>query len=604
MASKITQPCSADLLRQAEGALAQSPPTKAPTDASLASLLHKLQVHQIELEMQKDDLQLSSAELVASQERMHLAMQATNDVIWDWDVVTDRQTWNGAAKLVFGWTDIVERPQTEAWWLERLHPDDHERVAAGFDRALSDTECHRWEDEYRFLHQNGEYRWVADRATIVRNAIGNAVRMVGAMQDITELKRAATELDRYRTHLENLVRERTADLEQAKSAAEAASRAKSTFLANMSHELRTPMSGVMGMLELAKRRMTDPQALEQIDKAKRAADRLLRLLNDILDLAKIEAEHMVLEDVPLQIAGVVESITSELGPMAAEKSLTLDTDFPEDLARLPLKGDPLRLSQILLNLAGNAIKFTHHGGITLRARPVREAEEDVLVRFEIIDTGIGINSQDQLRLFQSFEQADSSMTRKYGGTGLGLAISKRLVQLMGGEIGVESTPGVGSVFWFIVPLNRREIVTIHPEPAIEKADAEAQLRRDYSGALILLVEDEPINQEVARELLEDAGLVVDLAEDGLQALELARRNRYALILMDMQMPNLNGLEATRAIRADSLNRTTPIVTITANAFDEDRQVCLDAGMNDHITKPVHPERLYMALLRWLTQPDR
>lgn len=606
MARKVAQPCSTGLRRLGEGILTQSPTIKASIQVDLTAALREIQALQIELEMQNGELQKSNERLLASEERMCLAMLATNDVIWDWDVVADRQTWNGAANLVFGWTDIVERPQTEAWWLERLHADDHDRVAEGFKRTLGDPECHRWEDEYRFLHRSGEYRWVADRATIVRNIDGVAVRMVGAMQDISELKRSATELDLYRNHLEQLVQERTADLEKAKWVAEAASRAKSTFLANMSHELRTPMSGVMGMLELAKRRMSDPQGREQLDKAKQAADRLLGLLNDILDLAKIEAEHLRLEDIPLQLAEVAESITGELGPMAAERGLTLNTDFPEDLARLPLKGDPLRLSQILLNLAGNAIKFTHQGSITLRARIFDESPEEVHVHFEVIDTGIGIDTKEQMRLFQPFEQSDSSMTRKYGGTGLGLAISKQLVDMMGGEIGVMSTPGEGSIFWFNVPFSKPKGSRDLPDPAFEKADTdiESQLREAFSGTRILLAEDEPINQEVSLGLLENAGLRVDLAEDGRQAIELARQNCYALILMDMQMPNINGLDATRAIRVDSLNRTTPIVTMTANAFDEDRQVCLDAGMNDHITKPVHPEKLYAALLRWLARTDR
>jgi hypothetical protein len=269
-----------------------------------------------------------------------------------------------------------------------------------------------------------------------------------------------------------------------------------------------------------------------------------------------------------------------------------------------LLGDPLRIGQILFNLVGNAIKFTHQGGVTLCARSVGDTPEAVQVRFEVSDTGIGIAPEAQSRLFQSFEQADSSMTRKYGGTGLGLAISKRLVRLMGGEIGVESSPGQGSTFWFVVPLKKRAQTTVAPAPISATLTAEQRLQAEYAGTRVLLAEDEPITQEVSRGLLEDVGLAVDVAEDGRQALELARRNRYALILMDMQMPVLNGIDATRAIRnlgADSLNRDTPILAMTANAFDEDRQVCLAAGMNDHIAKPVHPDRLYERLLAWLSR---
>ena len=393
------------------------------------------------------------------------------------------------------------------------------------------------------------------------------------------------------------------DLAQARDAAEAASRAKSAFLANMSHELRTPMNGVLGMIDLAKRRMADAKGLDQLDKAKHSANRLLGVLNDILDFSKIDAQRMVLDSVPLQISGVVKSLTGTLGDTATEKGLQLSTDIPVDLQHLPLRGDPLRLGQILLNLVGNAIKFTPQGSVVLRACQVGDTPEAVRVRFEVIDTGIGIEAEAMTRLFQSFEQADNSMTRKFGGTGLGLAISKQLVKLMGGDIGVHSTPGQGSTFWFVVPLERwaPEVAAL-PAPTTTAHTAQQRLQTGYAGTRVLLAEDEPISQVVGRALLEDARLVVDLAEDGLQALALARQNTYALILMDMQMPHMNGVEAARAIRADSLNRDTPILAATANAFDEDRRVCLAAGMNDHIAKPVDPVRLYETLLVWLQAP--
>jgi signal transduction histidine kinase/ActR/RegA family two-component response regulator len=387
--------------------------------------------------------------------------------------------------------------------------------------------------------------------------------------------------------------------EKAKDAAEAANRAKSAFLANMSHELRTPMHGVMGMIALATRRVVDPKVLEQLHKAKLAAERLGGVLDDILDLSKIEADRLELEERPLQLAETIDQIRATLNNKAEEKGLRLAVDIPSLLANVHLVGDALRLGQILMNLVGNAIKFTDRGEVTVRVHPVGETAEALQVRFEVIDSGIGIDPEVQRRLFQSFEQADNSMTRKYGGTGLGLAICKRLVRMMGGEIGMQSVQGLGSTFWFVVRLKKQEHRTATPARTVANVSAEQCLKSTYAGMRSLLVEDEPINQEVARELLEYVCLEVDLAEDGQQALELAKRRSYAVILMDMQMPVMNGIDATKEIRAHSLNRETPIIAITANASEADRAVCLAAGMNEHIAKPMDPKQLYEILLTLL-----
>lgn len=514
---------------------------------------------------------------------------------------------------------------------QHIHPDDIANITELFERL---SEVERISYDYRFRVSSGEYRWFHDDAVAVYDEHGKLREIVGSLIDIDERKR--------------IEEEQAAIRDQALEA----SRLKSEFLATVSHEIRTPLNGVIGMADLLLETSLDVEQLEFVKTIAYSADSLLVVINDVLDLSKVEAGKLTMLEGEFSPGQVAQGVADLLLPRAREKGITLSVNLS---AELPARvcGFEARVRQVLLNLVGNAVKFTEQGGVTVSVAPVSRdkqmddaADVGFSLCFTVSDTGIGLDEANYGKLFQPFSQVDSSLARKYGGAGLGLAISKRLVELMGGEIGVESEAGKGADFWFTVPFhaanesvpdggvtNEQQVEprikrdwdapTLLPKylPEMNAANGDHDAVRDdavrddavHNGALdkdalaeselspILLVEDNHVNQKVALAQLKRMGYAVQAVGNGREAVEAVERQAYSVILMDCQMPEMDGFEATRLIRQleERIGRHVPIIAMTANAMNGDREACLAVGMNDYLAKPIRTEELHALLKKWI-----
>ncbi len=584
---------AARLRAQAEAHLAERGGGMPPPAMDAQRLLHELQVHQVELEMQNEALLQAQAET-------QRALRRYTD-LFDFAPVgylnLDREgricQVNVAGSALLG---AAPGALLGHRFLDFVQPEDRHRTAELLNQAYASRR--RQTGELTVMAADTRRPPVQVRLDVMTDAAGLTQRAV--LVDITEARRLQAEVEGHRAHLEERVALRTRELLVERERAEAANNAKRTFLSTMSHELRTPMNAIIGYTHLLRRENPSPKQMTRLEPISTASAHLLALLNDVLDLSKIEAGKFELERQVFSWPALLHRVEDQISTATQDKGLLLTVDGGDVPAQL--RGDATRLTQALLNLMANACKFTDTGSVTLQCRVDDEGTDDLLVRFEVRDTGIGVTPAQLASLFQPFVQAESSTTRRYGGTGLGLAITRHLAELMGGTAGALSMAGAGSVFWFTARLGKVVALAADAGPAAAQPvsmSAEEQLRRDHGGARVLLVEDDPINRQIAQAFLQSFGLQVDLAQTGGSGLALAAAHAYALVLLDIRMPGLDGHQVTQALRLLPGHAHTPVIAMTADAQETARTASLAAGLSDHLTKPFSPQTLAATVLRWL-----
>ncbi len=566
-------------------------------------------------ERQKTEQALRESEL-----RWQFALEITSDGVWDWTIETDYAAYSTRWKSMLGYSEQDILP-TNQEWQTRIHPDDQAMVDGTMLAYLAGS-LPIYKVEYRLKCKDDSYKWILGRGIVVsRDQNNRPLRMIGTHTDITTFKedelllkkhKATAELDAFdktialfhqsQTMQEDIsqqVTQRTKELQTSTTKAHEAVAIKSQFLSNMSHEIRTPINAIMSIAFLALQTDLTAQQHNYLSKIDSSAKWLLGILDDILNFSKLEAGKVELEQQQFELASVIAFLKTVATPLVTNKDISLLFAVESSVPPVFI-GDSLRLGQVLLNLSSNAIKFTHTGSVTLNVTLLSLVDQQAQLKFSVTDTGIGLDLNHKHELFEAFNQADNSTTRVYGGTGLGLAISKQLVQAMGGAISIESQEGAGSCFSFIITLAVATSPAFNPLP---KTSLKHEVKYpSLLNARILVVEDNLVIQEFIPDIMGYEGMLVDLANNGVEALTLLEHNTYAAVLMDCQMPIMDGFEASRRIRANPRFDSLPIIAMTGNVEASDHQRCLDCGMNDFISKPVDWEQAFLTLDKWISHP--
>jgi len=576
--------------------------------------------HYLSLKENITEQKKSNDALKESELRWQFVLEITSDGVWDWNIETDDAVYSTRWKSILGYSEQDILP-TNKEWQARIHPDDLAMVDATMQAYLAGSLL-TYKVEYRLKCKDDSYKWILGRGMVVSRDQNNLpLRMIGTHTDITTFKeeklllkkhKEAAEFDAklknlalinqtqtMQTNISQQVIQRTEELQTSITKANEAVAIKSQFLSNMSHEIRTPINAIMSIAFLTLQTDLTAQQQNYLAKINSSAKWLLGILDDILNFSKLEAGKVELEQHEFELATVISLLSTVTTPLVMDKAVKLIFEVESSVPPLFI-GDALRLGQVLLNLTSNAIKFTHTGTVTLNVTLLSLVDQQACLKFSVTDTGIGLDMDHKNKLFVAFNQADNSTTRIYGGTGLGLAISKELVLAMGGHINVESQENIGSCFSFIITL------AVATSPVLA-ALAQTSLKHDvkYPGLLnarVLVVEDNLVIQEFIPDIMGYEGMVVDLANNGVEALALLAENDYAAVLMDCQMPIMDGFEATQRIRANPRYNSLPIIAMTGNVAEHDRQRCLACGMNDIINKPVDWEAAFLTLDQWISQP--